>query len=330
MQPQPTSWLDELFGVLPATARTRSLPARYFTEMMSALRRQRFRSADTSIERTKDIAQHLYGRWQQCLQHTVTWVRNVFDLRKADVIEVGCGTGSSTAAFGKVARSVHAIDICADSVACATTRCRLLGVDNVRFDVVPQDWIGRLERGDLAPEPESVHAVLCHAVLEHLLPAERLALLGSIWRSLAPGGVLIVVETQNRLHFYDWHSSWLMFYDVLPDDLASVYLGRTSRRDTPPAVISSRVQSFDEATRTKLYRWGRGMSFHEFELAIGLDNLRVLADASSPGALPRGAYFKEDAAFAAALQRVLTGHRPAVHPGFLQPSLDLVLQKPAR
>lgn len=320
--------LQTLFRLLPPEAPTQRLAASYFVQMMESLCANYFRcnAADDPGLRP-DVAQHLYGRLQLCAATTVPWVQSVYDVRGKRVIEIGCGTGSSTAAFGRLAATIHAIDIDSGSVQCAVDRCRLLGVNNVRFDRVPADWISTLSQGDLGIAPGSIDVVLCHAVLEHLIPEERLALLASIWRVLAIGGVLIVVETQNRLHFYDWHSSFLMFYDVLPDDLAYLYLSRTKRTDTPAKLVTGKLETFDSETRTMLYRWGRGVSFHEFELAIGLDNMRVLADSHSANAIPRGPYFKESRAFELALAKAMEGHSPPVPAGFFTPSLDLVVQK---
>jgi len=58
-------------------------------------------------------------------------------LRAKDVLEVGCGTGRLTLAYGARARSVVAIEPNATIVARARARARRAGLRNVRFAARP-------------------------------------------------------------------------------------------------------------------------------------------------------------------------------------------------
>ena len=330
MEEQSSPTIEELYRLEPPSPWSRTLPEQYFREFKQVLIRNYFDNDHQllSLDAGKrDLAYHLYVRLYQCHDLMIPWVNAAFPLHDKSVIEVGCGTGSTTAALALHAGSVHAFDIADGSLVCAKDRCDLLGLTNVEIEGLAKDWIERFASREIGPAPNSAQVIICYAVLEHMLPHERLAFLRSAWRTLEPGGILVIFETPNRLHFYDWHSSWLVFFDVLPDDLASAYLSRTTREDTPADIISQELTDFDEGKRERLYRWGRGVSFHEFELAIGFENMTVIADSNSKHAFPRDSYCKRNVPFEDTLKRVLKEHAPSVPGGFCCPSLDLVIQK---
>ena len=58
-------------------------------------------------------------------------------LRGRDVLEVGCGNGRLTLAYGRSARSVVAIEPSAGLIARARRRARRAGLDRVRFSARP-------------------------------------------------------------------------------------------------------------------------------------------------------------------------------------------------
>ena len=66
-----------------------------------------------------DLADHLHRRYDVCLAHVVPWLARHARLEDAEIVEIGCGTGSSTAGFAGVARHVHGYDIDAPSVRAA-------------------------------------------------------------------------------------------------------------------------------------------------------------------------------------------------------------------
>ena len=90
------------------------------------------------------------------------------------------------------------------------------------------------------------------------------------------------------------------------------------------------VEGLTEERRVRLSRWGRGVSFHDFELAFDLaaDQLPVVSCLSL---FLRGKRGEErdhrrtlEGRYAALLQEVA----PGIHRGFYEPSLDLVFRKP--
>ena len=87
------------------------------------------------------------------------------------------------------------------------------------------------------------------------------------------------------------------------------------------------LKQFNNKTRESLYRFGRGVSFHEFEIAIGFENMEVIADGYSMSALNRGKWVKRNKDFENILWKLITEHKPEVPLGFTYPSLDLVIRK---
>ena len=100
--------------------------------------------------------------------------------------------------------------------------------------------------------------VLIYAVLEHMTRDERLAAQREAWDKLVSGGILVMVETPNRLWFYDSHTAMTNFFLRLPDDLA---LRNTARTPRPRYTEVTDPMDF--------VRWGRGVSFHDFDVAFG-------------------------------------------------------------
>jgi S-adenosylmethionine-dependent methyltransferase len=123
----------------------------------------------------------------------------------------------------------------------------------------------------------SVDVVLLYAVLEHQTLEERLECIDMSWKLLRDGGVLVVVESPNRLALWDYHTSLLPFFHQLPDDLALRYLDR-SPRDAFTSSMRQALAESDDSGMLALARWGRGVGSHEFELVLGeLDEL-IVAD----------------------------------------------------
>jgi hypothetical protein len=112
------------------------------------------------------------------------------------------------------------------------------------------------------------------ACIEHMLHDERIQAMRSTWEMLAPGGLWCLADTPNRLWRFDLHTSWLPFTTGCPTDLALAYSRYSSREPfassyatampdaaTPGAAANGAMESF--------LRHGRGVSYHEFALALG-------------------------------------------------------------
>jgi S-adenosylmethionine-dependent methyltransferase len=262
-----------------------------------------------------DLESHLTARLHEDRTRIVPWLGGLRPLRGARVLEIGCGTGSSTVALAEQGAEVVAIDIDPGYMEIARVRCRAYGIDAATFFVA-----------DAAALPPAIahrqfDFVIFFASLEHMLVEERLRALAHAWEMLGPGGFLCVVDTPNRLWFFDTHTALMNFFHWLPDDLALAY----SRFSTRPTV-RDQPRDGDAAMRTFL-RNGRGVSYHEFELALGpLAEARVKCLEAPYLEWVRAQPIGELAAREQYV-RVLMALAPDVPPAFLLESLDLAIVK---
>ncbi|MEO8582339.1 MAG: methyltransferase domain-containing protein [Flavitalea sp.] len=97
----------------------------------------------------------------------------------AFILDVGCGNGLISRAFGEKGYEVLGIDVSEKTIAVARQNNHL---SNVQFRVIPA--------GELVPEPGKYDAIICSEVLEHL--NEPQLLLNTLYQSLKNNGVLIV------------------------------------------------------------------------------------------------------------------------------------------
>jgi S-adenosylmethionine-dependent methyltransferase len=167
--------------------------------------------------------------------------------------------------------------------------------------------------------------VIFWAVLEHMTIDERLASLSSAWCHLEPGGLLTLVETPNRLWPFDSHTSLLPYFSWLPYELAHRYSGHSRRPG-----FRDRYVDGTGAGMEHFLRRGHGVSFHEFDLAIG-----------QHGTLPVASYLQAywrrrdpvralswPLSRAGRTERLLASYSPATDRAWFQPFLYLTLRKP--
>ncbi len=146
------------------------------------------------------------------------------------ILDFGCGSGASTmilARHFKTARIVG-IDLSPELVSLARARRDFYGAGHVELEAMTEGT-GRLE----AMEPFDF--IVMNAVYEHLLPGERRAVIGALWRRLKSGGILFINETPHRYWLKDSHTTGLYLINYLPDWLAAPVARRCSRRVEPDA-----------------------------------------------------------------------------------------------
>ncbi len=211
---------------------------------------------------------------------------------------------------------------------------RYIGID---IDELAVETAGRiLAEGGLTPEllavpvdrtleataalRGEVDVFLCYAVLEHMSVDERLALLRLAREVVRPDGIIVVIETPNRLTPWDYHTSQLPFLNQLPEDLALAYAERSQREDFTDALTDADARS-SQALREAFVRWGRGMSFHELELVFGDLLSHTLASSWEPVLTPERKVHQEELA----LDRVLAAARPDLPAAFSRCWLDVIL-----
>ena len=159
------------------------------------------------------------------LELTVTAHVDPAELEGADILDFGCGAGASTVILAHLLpRSrITGVELRRANLEVARARAEFYGLESTRFLLAPS---GDRLPSDIGP----FRAIMLSAVFEHLLPAERAALLPSLWRLLSPGGVLFLDETPSRWFPIETHTTGLPLINYLPDRLAEQYARRCSRR----------------------------------------------------------------------------------------------------
>lgn len=215
----------------------------------------------------EDLTEHQYRRADR-FSTLLPWVSRVFNFKGARVIEVGSGTGSSTLAFASEAKEVHCFEIDSKSVYVANKRLEYWGLNNVfwHVDLFNQD-------ARIASEKGQYDVVLLVAVLEHLHYFEFKQVVSLAHQMLRPGGIILIAETPNRLSVNDYHTSWIPFFQWLPNEVAFEYYKASPRAqfvgDLDSLLANNSPGSW--VAQDRLQRWGRGVSYHDFELAISPD-----------------------------------------------------------
>jgi S-adenosylmethionine-dependent methyltransferase len=253
--------------------------------------------------------------WDLRLAHdrarVVPWLDSARSLNGLRILEVGCGSGASTIALAEQGARVVGLDIDAGALAYARSRCAAHGL--------PAEFL-QLNALDMreALHDRTFDAIIFFASLEHMSLGERLTSLGDAWAMLAGGGLLAVVETPNRLWFDDGHTAFLPFYHWLPNELAFLYSKLSDRKG-----FNDLYRTYDAGSKQHFLRRGRGVSFHEFDLAIGpAETLEIVSSLRSfdPSAVPVSSLGRRH-------QRLLRALRPDLHPGFFEQYLDIIIRK---
>lgn len=270
-------------------------------------------------EGRRDLEDHTQRRLHVFRTQVVPWLASARSLSGARILEIGCGTGASTVALAEQGANVTAIDIDEASLVVARDRCRLHGVaaEFLQVNGAATEQLPQLGQFDF---------VIFFACLEHMTYAERLTAMRATWSGLKRGALWCSIETPNRLWFFDEHTSFLPFYNWLPDELAFDY-SRYSQRE--PLRRSYREQS--AGALTSFLRHGRGVSYHEFDLAMK-DAAQLDVVSSLPLWLRRDGLFgwralKRLRKRKHRYERLIASLRPDLHRGFFTPWLDLIIRK---
>ena len=208
---------------------------------------------------------------------------------------------------------VTGIDIDAGVLAVAKDQCAIYGLE-AEFHLLNADAISG------AFGPDKFDFIVFFACLEHMTIAERLASLRDAWGMLPLGGLLVIVETPNRLWYYDGHTSVLPFFHWLPDELAFQYSAFSPREG-----FRESYREHDADANTHFLRRGRGMSFHELDIAIQpVQHLKVVSSLSTFEGLR---YRLRRSRLERRYKSILTQVYPGIHEGFLDDTLYLIIQK---
>jgi SAM-dependent methyltransferase len=245
------------------------------------------------------------------------WLERMHPLAGATVMEYGCGYGPVSVALAPLAGRYLAYDIDEGAVAIARDRLNRAGASqNVELHAVPDDRI----LDAVAEHEGELDILLLYAVLEHMTVRERLDLLELAFRLVKRDGLVAVIESPNRLAPVDWHTSFLPFLCQLPEPLAIEYAKRSTREDFREAIAKAAGVGYD-AAHEELTRWGRGISYHDFELVLDDVGAHLIAGGYDPHLWDERPLHTEEQL----LYRQLHRARPDLPPAFWRFWLDLAL-----
>jgi S-adenosylmethionine-dependent methyltransferase len=197
----------------------------------------------------KDMEDHMRNRLLNFRYQTIPWINSLISFEQSKILEIGCGTGCTTVALAEQGCELTSIDVNDVHIEVAKKRCELYDL-SANILAMNATCINEIN--------EKFDVIIFSASLEHMTYEERLISIKSAWNMLNKDGFLVVIETPNRLYYFDAHSSLLPFYHWLPDQIAMQY-SRFSPREL--CVNNS-------SNEMKFMRFGRGVSFHEFEIAL--------------------------------------------------------------
>jgi len=110
----------------------------------------------------RDLEDHIFRRLELDRVQFAPWLSTAFRLDSARVLEIGCGTGASTAALAEQGCRLTAIDIDANAVGVARTRCAAMGLPGVDFRTVNATEL------DEHFAPGAFDCIIYFASLEHM------------------------------------------------------------------------------------------------------------------------------------------------------------------
>lgn len=264
--------------------------------------------------RTEAIDPRLAADRTWCAENsTIPWLEEHIELDGKRVLEYGAGEGLVSRAFAAKAAHVHGLDIDSGAIEKGASALRSDGIENVTLEAQPVQEIVPAMRGFAG----KVDIVLLYAVLEHLTVTERLEVLEASRELAGADGLIVCIETPNRLISFDVHSGMLPYLHWLPDDLAALYGSRSQRADFVEGLASARGSGIELEWWT---RFGRTASFHEFELVFGEIDRHIVAGGYDSVMWPARPLHPMELPLASDLAR----QRPDLGPVWSRAWLDLV------
>ena len=255
---------------------------------------------------------HLISRLEDDRMHIIPWLSAVKPIKHSKILEIGCGTGTSTLALAEQGAIVTAIDIDNGALTVAKDRLRIAR-QNADFHFASATEVkGLFKHLDF-------DFIIFFASIEHMTIEERIMSLRDVWSMLKPSSYLVIIESPNRLWYNDLHTSLLPFFHWLPDELAFMYSKYSSR-----IIFKDSYRDLDEKNMLHFLRMGRGISFHEFEIAItSISDLNIVSSLDEYEKLDFIKYSRKQLKYISFLRSLKKG----VQKGFCYPYLNIIIKK---
>lgn len=226
-----------------------------------------------------ELLAHLYGRLESKRNNEIPWIESFLPLFGSRILEIGCGTGCFTVPLSEQGANVLAIDIIASHMDIAKKRCDLYGL-NADFRTMNATEIDNKLK-------EEFDCVIFSASLEHMTYEERIQSIRAACNIVKKNGYVVVIETPNRLWIKDFHTSLCEFFHWLPDEVAIDYAKFTDRANFNESFNNLKMfsRSFHDSSAKDevlpFLRWGRGVSYHEFQIALNRKEPLTIASSMS-------------------------------------------------
>ncbi len=260
-----------------------------------------------------DLNTHLINRLESDRRRIIPWLNKAKRIKNSKILEIGCGTGASTVALAEQGAIVTAIDVDEGALKVAKERCQVYGL-KVDFRMNNATKVHNIFSNS------QFDFIIFFACLEHMTLDERLIAMKNTWAMLKKGGLWVVIETPNRLWYFDRHTSQLPFFHWLPDELAFKY-SRFSQRNN----FQELYREFNPSSKQHFLRRGRGVSFHEFDIAIKpAKDLNVISSLSTFYRIP---YLLCLSTLERKYETLLRRIYPNIHRGFFSFSLNLIIER---
>ncbi len=260
----------------------------------------------------EDLQAHLINRLEDDRRRIIPWLNAAGSLKGKKILEIGCGTGSSSIALAEQGAIVIGVDLDTDALKVAEDRKRLYNLD-IQFH-----YLNAVEVHKTFKDID-FDFVIFFATIEHMIHEERMTALQETWNMLKPGALWVVLETPNRMWYFDGHTSGLPFFQWLPDDLAFKYSKYSPRKE-----FSGIYREYNDETALHFLRRGRGLSFHEFDLTMG-DSSKL--DVVSSKIQYEKYQWLRMAKLEKRFKSFLKMAHPGLHDGFYDKSMDLIIRK---
>ena len=218
-------------------------------ELYQALLDNYFNCSELSPLQKNDMENHMFNRLFAFRHRAIPWINSLMPLKESKVLEIGCGTGCTSIALAEQGCTLTGIDVA--DIQVAKKRCELYGLSAN---------IMNLNATQICELDDEFDLIIFSDSMEHMTYKERIASIKQAWGMLKNQGFIIVLGAPNRLHYFDRHSSRLHFYHWLPDEIAMQY-SKYSPRDACASIGNDEM---------KFIRFGRGVSYHEFEIALDI------------------------------------------------------------